>query len=180
VCLLCSIGTYSEFRKTGWDGNGCRACQGGTYASAQGQIICNDRTIGRTCPFGTQYVEYDKTHDSFCDPCIVVPNCKPMSSKCLSDSSDTGLPIGTPLCMCAGGLEMISKTCQPCKSGFFRPDLNPSNKCAAWTVQNCGSGRFPIDGTLTTDSGCMSCPPPPPDTVFSGQECAWECILGFE
>ena len=113
----------------------------------------------------------------------------PLIAKCAYKSSLCEKADKSPACLCDAGHEIAKQAdgkykCVSCGNGFFRLADETSNTCARWTVQNCISGFFAVDGTAVMDSECLACPVPRPENtwlmVAAPNKCTWACVQGYE
>ena len=176
TCTLCAAGSFIGSYGGGARKPPCENCSPkSTFAPNAGSSICTGcKGAKLTCPIaGTFVQDCTISTDDICSSCEIIANCAYQSSTCNNAN-------GSPACICVAGYEMAGRACVPCQAGNWRPTNENTNKCAPWTVRDCGSGAYYIIGTATTDSFCQPCPTLPANTEFSGIGCRWNCVSGFE
>ena len=186
VCTLCLPGYYMGTQGNGADSreNGCKHCTTGTYftpfAGASECSTCNNNKLCTVA--GEREQPCTDTTDKMCVSCPLIARCTYKSSLC--EKADK-----SPACLCDAGYEIAKQAdgaykCVSCGNGFFRLADETSNACARWTVQNCISGLFAVDGTAVMDSECLACPVPRPENtwlmVATPNKCTWACVQGYE
>jgi len=157
VCAPCGAGRHSNVSLPPWP-SACTLCEGGTYASQTGAILC------KACPVGKLSSE-ERTGCKTCSAGQYTLNL----TTCVDCESGFYAPQAlTRSCLPCGmgshtGVQKSATTCTPCDAGSF--SAAQSANCT-----QCSPGRFSGSGTSTCDvcsagkaakepgsSGCATC-----------------------
>ncbi|XP_070186693.1 uncharacterized protein [Littorina saxatilis] len=157
LCTPCPAGYVTMFNgSTSRHDCSLRACDAGTYANATEQGVC------KACPFGTFQPE---RWQQFCVSC-------PAGFTAYQEAA-VSLDVCLPDCKAGQEYSNTTQTCEPCPTGYYNDDLDPSRfTCAvcpmefitartrASSLSECTVRNCTVMGQYrdAADNVCRECP----------------------